>query len=106
MPPLLPTNIVTGNIDHRSAVIQWTVPSISYSPETYYIKYGKTADNLQYTSTPLAGTSDLTAKDQTLSLSLQYLEHGQIYYYKVIARNIQGETTSSLNTFTTQKLGE
>lgn len=104
--PFVPTNIVTGNIDHSSAVIQWTVPSIAYSPETYYIKYGKSSDNLQFTSNILVGSVDLTARDQTLSLLLQYLEHGTMYYYKIIAGNNNGETTSSVHTFTTLKLGK
>jgi hypothetical protein len=95
---------VSGNIDHRSAVIQWRVESISYSPESYYVKYGTSRDNLMFVSDSINGSTDLDTRDEILSIKLIHLNHNQDYYYVVVARNLNGETTSNIETFTTRKL--
>ena len=44
--------------------------------------------------------------NEILSIKLIHLNHNQDYYYVVVARNLNGETTSNTETFTTRKLGE
>ena len=104
--PFLPTRITAGNFAYSSAVIQWTVPSIAYSPETYFIRYGTGKSNLNLKSEVLQGTQNLNAKDQTLSITLRYLTHDTRYYFQVVSNNTNGQTESAEHEFSTSRLGK
>lgn len=104
--PFVPIRITAGNIDHSRAVIQWTVPSIAYSPESYFIRYGTSRNHLTYKSATLIGSQDLNARDQTLTIMLKYLIHDTQYYYQVVSTNTYDETTSVVYSFRTTKLGK
>ena len=102
--PLLPTGITVGNVNHNSALIQWTVLSIAYSPETYYIRYGLSNNKLNYVSSSINGATDLAATSQTYSITLQHLIHNEVYYYSIVSNNNYTETTSAIDSFQTTKL--
>ena len=104
--PFLPTRITAGNFAYSSAVIQWTVPSIAYSPEIYFIRYGTSPNNLNLKSEVLQGTQNLNAKDQTLSITLRYLTHDTRYYFTVVSNNTNGQTESAPHDFSTSRLGK
>ncbi|XP_019851636.1 PREDICTED: hemicentin-1-like [Amphimedon queenslandica] len=102
--PFLPIRIIAGDFGHSTALIQWTVPSIAYSPESYFIRYGTSRNNLNFKSSTLIGTQDLDAKDQTLSITLRYLTHDTLYYYQVVSTNTFGETNSVIYSLRTTRL--
>ena len=45
-----PEDITFMDIKSDSVIIQWTVPYISYSPETYVVQYGTSRDSLIHNS--------------------------------------------------------
>lgn len=89
--------------DH--AVVEWTVSSISYTPEVYYIRYGLSPESLTAVSNTTEGTSDISATNLLFSLSLTGLRFQRTYFYQVVAENSVGTTESSVANFTTSSPG-
>ena len=50
--PEVPMVVTATNVQDSSALIQWTVSSIAYTPETYVVEYGTSQDSLDMTSDP------------------------------------------------------
>ena len=100
-PPERPTNLM--NIDTRamSSMIQWTVPIIAYTPETYVVNYGTSMSSLNMMSNPAQNGSDFEAVDQVFSVELTGLVDSTTYFYRVVATNGQGSTSSVIESFTT-----
>ena len=48
--PVRPEDITFMDVKSDSVIIQWTVPYISYSPETYVVQYGTSRDSLIHNS--------------------------------------------------------
>ena len=100
--PVTPDNIRATNIHDNRATIQWTVPSIAYTPETYVVEYGTSQDSLGLTSGSQHSGPDITATDVTYSLQLSNLEPATTYHYQVVATNTADRSTASdSHTFTT-----
>lgn len=78
-------DITITNITENSAVISWTVSSIS-SPQEYTVEYGDDEDNLNETSEVLS-VSDTSLTDQMYSVSLNGLRQGVLYYLRVSTTN-------------------
>ena len=99
--PQQPTNLM--NVDTRvlSTMIQWTVPIIAYTPETYVVNYGTSMSSLNVMSDPVQSGSDFEAVDQVFSVELTGLVDTTTYYYQVVATNGQGSTSSVIQSFTT-----
>jgi len=97
-PPNSPQDISTINIRDNRATIQWTVPSIAYTPETYVVEYGTSQDSLGLTSGSQHSGPDITATDVTYSVQLSNLEPATTYHYQVVANNTADRTTTHNNT--------
>ena len=100
-PPQQPTNLM--NIDTRplSTMIQWTVPIIAYTPETYVVNYGTSMSSLDAMSNPVQSGSDFEAVDRVFLVELTGLVDSTTYFYQVVATNGQGSTSSVIQNFVT-----
>ena len=105
--PVQPMELTAIGITHNSATIRWTVLSLSYDPEIYVVQYGLTADNLNMTSAMVMGTlTPMNYMDgQQGTVDLTGLNKLTTYYYRVMATNSEGPTTSDVGTFNTSVLG-
>ena len=99
--PAQPTNVRVANVSSSSAIIQWTVPLISYTPEQYMVQFGLRQNMLNETSTTVDGNRNISVVNVTHALVLDVLLPGTTYYFRVIARNGFGSAQSSLGTLTT-----
>ena len=78
-------NVTISNITDSSAVVSWTVSSIS-SPQEYTVEYGNDEDNLNETSDTIA-VSDTSLTDQTYNTTLTGLTQGVLYHLRVATTN-------------------
>ena len=83
--PVQPTDIVHTTLSSELAVIQWIVPEIAYTPETYTVTFGTDRTMLNYTSEVVVGSTDVTAINQVYSVTLRNLQSNTRYYYRVVA---------------------
>ena len=82
--------------------VHFRVPSLTYDPEVYSVRYGTSSSNLREESTPpVSSGSSIGAVDISLSVVLEGLMTNTTYYYLVIANNRVGMTESTVSTFTT-----
>ena len=99
---MMPLVDAIGNISDSSALIQWRVSSIAYTPETYVVEYGTSQDSLDITSDPTHSGGDITIANVTYSVTLSDLRENTTYYVHIVATNTAGRsTTSSVERFTT-----
>ena len=100
--PMQPTIVRVVSTDATTATVQWTVPLIAYTPETYIVSYSTGNVNFQVRmSDPVESGADFDAVNQMFSVELTGLEPNTAYNYQVISSNIVGTNTSesqSLNT--------
>ena len=106
IPPVLPINIEAVHIEYNSTIIQWTTTEITYTPESYYIKYGTSSNNLLLQSATLKGSDNLSTTDQEFEIKLTSLDHNTVYYYSVVSENQHETVESEIMSFQTPKLGE
>ena len=99
--PAQPINVTVANVSSNSAIIQWTVPLILYTPEQYMVQFGLRQNMLNETSTTVDGNQNISVVNETHTLVVDDLHSGTIYYFRVIARNGHGSVQSSLGTFMT-----
>ena len=101
-PPTQPTNVRVVSTDATTATVQWTVPLIAYTPETYIVSYSTGSLTRQVLmSDPVESGADFDAENQTFSVELTGLEPNTAYNYQVISSNTEDTITSasqSLNT--------
>lgn len=98
MPPI---DVAHTALSFEQAEIQWLVPSIVYTPENYTVVYGTDENMLNYTSSVIVGSNDVTATNQIHNVTLSELQPSTTYYYTVTARNIVGENRSNVRSVTT-----
>ena len=99
--PAQPTNVTVANVSSSSAIIQWTVALISYTPEQYMVQFGLRQNMLNETSTTVDGNQNISVINETHTLVVDDLHSGTTYYFRVIARNGYGSVQSTLGTFMT-----
>ena len=83
MDPVRPEDIAFMDVKSDSVIIQWTVPYISYSPETYVVQYGTSRDSLIHNSS----STDSEEEVMTYSVELSGLRDNTTYYVQVLATN-------------------
>ena len=99
--PVRPEDITFMDVKLDSVLIQWTVPYISYSPETYVAQYGTSRDSLIHNSS----STDSEEEVMTYSVELSGLRDNTTYYVQVLATNTaQRSNRSTVHTFTTLPL--
>ena len=88
---------------HNSATIRWTVSSLSYDPEMYVVQYGLAENSLTMTSSVVMGdVTPLNYMDSYQgSVTLTALDRSRTYFYRVMATNSGGSTSSAVGTFNT-----
>ena len=82
-------------------MIQWLVPEIAYTPETYAVIYGADRAMLNYTSDVAIGSSNISALNQMYSASMRDLQPNTRYYYQVVASNSVGMNLSVVSELVT-----
>ena len=99
--PVRPEDIIFMDVKSDSVIIQWTVPYISYSPETYVVQYGTSRDSLIHNSSSTHSEEEV----MTYSVELSGLRDNTTYYVQVLATNTaQRSSGSCVHTFTTLSL--
>ena len=86
------------DVKSDSVIIQWTVPYISYSPETYVVQYGTSSDSLIHNSS----STDSEEEVMTYSVELSGLRDNTTYYVQILATNTAQR--SNVHNFTTLPL--
>ena len=95
------------DITADSALIQWTVSYIAYSPEMYVVKYGTSQDSLTENSDSIYSGEDTTITNETYSVKLSNLKENTTYYVQVVATNTANRSNmSNVERFTTLSLTE
>ena len=100
--PIIPDRVMITDITADSALIQWTVPYIAYSPEVYVVKYGTSQHSLTENSDSTYSGEDTTITNKTYSIKLSNLKEYTTYYVQVVATNTAKRTNkSNMERFTT-----
>ena len=105
MAPVQPVDLVLTTAASDFVIVQWVVPYIVYTPETYVVQYGTTENFLTNTSDVVSGSSDMTVTNQLYSVRLSSLEPLTDYFYRVVAMNSFSSNASEMATFTTSSPG-
>ena len=93
-------------IQDTSVLILWTVPRISYTPETYSVMFGTESEALTRMSGTVESGSDITDVDIVLSLPLTGLQPETLYYYRLDATNSFFTIENEVDSFTTAARSE
>ena len=98
-----------------SAVIQWSVPVVTYSPEQYTVYYTTNSSgcptnseegyNKSVTVYGLNHTDFFTIRDQQYNVTLNNLHPYTVYCYKAMATNTEGRNESMMRMFETTESG-
>ena len=99
--PVKPIDTVHTTVTADFAVIEWLVPVIAYTPETYTVYYGPDEAQLNFTSDVMIGTGDITATNQFYSTTIVGLQSNMTYYYQVVATNSVGQNKSTVSQLST-----
>lgn len=90
--PAAPQNVTVVGVSHELAIIQWTVPAIAYTPETYLISYRVSGNGEFMTAGTVEGNTDLSTVDEVFSFILDDLQAGTEYDLRVEAVNTIGSS--------------
>ena len=98
---------MADGITHNSAIIHWTVASLSYDPEMYVVRYGLAMGSLTMTSSMVMGdVTPVNYMDQFQgSVTLTGLRNLTTYYYQVVSTNSGDSNFSTVDSFNTSALG-
>ena len=97
-----PTDLGVNSSDATTATVQWTVPLIAYTPETYRVSYSTGSLTRQVLmSDPVESGADFDAVNQMFSVELTGLKPNTAYKYQVISSNTVGTNTSETKNLTT-----
>ena len=103
-PPLQPSNLMSTGVTHNTATVQWTVPMIAYTPETYTVHLGTSSGSLTPFNQQRQSGDNFTATNLQFSIQLTGLAAGTTYYYQVVAVNSVGSTQSVEQSLMTNEL--
>ena len=101
VPPYPPVDLVTVFSDLANVRVEWRIPLIAYTTETYYIKYGP---GLSSVTASIPGSDDRTAVNGLFEFTITGLTGETCYDYVVVAVNVHGETESDISMFCTEEL--
>ena len=95
------TDITVFSLTHISILLQFTVTSLAFTPETYRMQYGLQLENLDMTSPVTASLNDFDATNHQLIIGASGLVDNTTYYYWIQATNTVGTTNSVVMSVTT-----
>ena len=91
------------DLTHIGALIEWTVPAIVFSAETYTLLFSTTPDDL---NTVMGGQlfsgTDVSVTNKLYSIKLDNLSPGTTYYYQLAIQNTVGTKLTDVLTFDTR----
>ena len=91
-------------LTHLTAVIEWRVAFIVFSPELYTLMYSTTPNNVNTIMTePQFSGTDTTLTDRVYSVTLKNLSPATTYYYQIKAENTIGITLTEISSFSTRE---
>ena len=102
--PVQPTGLAFDDITSTTAMLEWTVPYISYTPEHYQVMYGFTEADLDQASQSIDGNTDLDSLNQVYTIQLTGLLQDTVYYWRVQSTNSFAATESTVVSFLTVPL--
>ena len=100
--PDLPIDLKVAVIGTETAIIEWTVPTIAFTPESYVVYCGTSIESLLFKSDPVESGNNFSIIDFKFSTQLSFLSSNTQYYYCVIATNTEGSTASAKKEFQTK----
>ena len=93
---------ISSTVGQTNCTIYFTIPSIAYTPEIYYINYiGLELQNTLTTSSSLVGTDNITAVNLMYQIILTGLEEANTYNFTVVSTNCIGNASSETMSFST-----
>ena len=107
-PPNVPSSVMS-NPAPDSANITFTITSVTYTPETYFIQYGLLASNLDLTSTTVTSRgvdtvhSFIGLTNEVYSITLAGLTIDTNYFFRVAAMNTFSNVSTGVFSFTTME---
>ena len=97
-------NVTVSNITSFSAIITWTVASLSQQQQ-YYVDYGTDEEVLGQSSGAVMSSDDTSLTNQNYSVSLSGLSLNTTYYIQVVATFGVYILKSGISSFTTPEEG-
>ena len=100
--------LLTPTSNRTSITINWRIPSVLYTPETFIVLYGINIAALDSSvdggmSRNIDNDGFLTDTDQDYSVTINDLDSDVLYYYQVVVQNTIGNTSSDIRNITTQE---
>ena len=82
-----------------SVLINWSVDEITYTPEQYTVHYGLSRESLNTKAAPVMSGTDLALKNANYQVSIDGLELGKQYYYRIVSDNLYHTNRSEMKYF-------
>ena len=99
MAPVEPVKVTVVKAN-TTAVVEWTVPMIDYTPESYVVEFGEDSGSLTRTSGLLHSGDDITVVNREYTTTVQDLTPRTTYHFRVKSTNSFSDTYSIEVTFT------
>lgn len=80
-------------------LINWSVDEITYTPEQYTVHYGLSKESLNNKAAPVMSGTDLALKNASYHVSIDGLELGEQYYYRIVSGNLYHTSRSEMKYF-------
>ena len=104
--PVQPIDLSVTDISSNSALVQWVVPYIAYTPEEYVVYYGTTQTFLNQWTSVLSSPTDLSVTNTTYASNVTGLEANRAYYFYINSTNSYGGVLTMIMNFTTLEAGK
>ena len=104
--PVQPIDLSVTDISSNSALVQWVVPYIAYTPKDYVVYYGTTQTFLNQWTSVLSSPTDLSVTDTTYASNITGLEANRAYYFYINSTSSYGGVLTMVTNFTTLEAGK
>ena len=99
--PDVATNVMSS-VGATTANISFIIPTITYTPENYTIRYaGETFQTTQATSLLRMSSDNISTVNESYMFTLRGLEEADTYSFTVDSTNCNGTTSTAVMNFTT-----
>ena len=96
--PVVPVSVIVIASDNNSLTVQWEIPSISYTPETYHVEYGTQDTVLDSQNVGHNSGDDIRILGQVYSEELIDLQPLTTYYFRVVSAGSTASIVRSVRT--------